>query len=443
MLRIFIIGSAPLPTNEKSMRTAASLRTWQFVKPLLGHSNYQVCLVTIDERQKESRQYTHEDKGAFQHYTLPKNKRFTLRALQRLLRAYDPDVLLGINNFPAYLAAQLKTNVPFWADLNGWLMAEGLEQAKRDQSNVFMPHLFERELLILKKADHFSTVSAPQKYALCGEMMVLGYAHKDSDPAQLIDVIQNASEIFPIDTNDDKASLIRGKLVPDQAFIVSFIGGYNTWVDEDTLFYALEKAIQTNPKIHFVSTGGALSSISQIPFQRFHDKINNSPLRANFHFLGWVETKDMAKLYRESDCGLNVDKNCLETVSGARNRINEMLKFNVPVITTLGSEIANELAQAKVALTAQNGDHKTLAKHILHLAENKESREQLKEKGKSYFASHCSYPKTITPFLEWLKSPQKKSKQVLTLSHKNRLRAAFWYLKKMGGRKLVGKVVRG
>lgn len=443
MTRIFLIGSAPLPNQENSVRNAASLRTWQFVKPLLDEKNYQICLVTIDERQKDKRQITHEDKGSFVHYTLPKKRKFTLRALNRLLRNYEPDIVVGINNYPSYLASLLKTDVPMWTDLNGWLMSEGVEQAKRDKSDIFLPHLYEREISILKRADHISTVSAPQKYAICGELAALGYAHQDSDPAQFIDVVQNASEMFPIDKVNDGEKLIFGKIVPKEAFTVAFIGGYNTWVDEDTLFLALEKAIEKNPRVHFVSTGGALSSISQVPFQRFHDKIHQSSVRENFHFLGWVDTKDMAKIYHETSCGINVDKYCLETTTGARNRLNEMLKFGLPIITTLGSEIAVELDQFQAALTAKNGDHHTLAKHILHLAENKEEQDKLADRGKVYFETHCSYQATVTPFLKWLKNPKKRNKRKIDLQKKSKIQAAYWYMRKQGMKKLMGKALKG
>ena len=35
-------------------------------------------------------------------------------------------------------------------------------------------------------------------------------------------------------------------------------GGYNLWTDVDTLFRGLEAAMARNPKVHFLSTGGAI-----------------------------------------------------------------------------------------------------------------------------------------------------------------------------------------
>ena len=52
---------------------------------------------------------------------------------------------------------------------------------------------------------------------------------------------------------------MRGRLVPEDAFVVLWSGGYNVWSDIETLLQGLEKAMDEQPSIHFLSTGGAIS----------------------------------------------------------------------------------------------------------------------------------------------------------------------------------------
>lgn len=437
MSKLLLIGSASLPNNPSGIRNAASLRTWQFLQSIpRGH---EICLVTIDEKGDAIYQ---EDTDGIEHYTIPKSRN-TIQDIQNIHDTFQPDILVGVNNYPSFLAASLQTTALLWADLNGWVMSEGLEQSKREESDAFMSHLWQREKTILQKADHISTVSAPQKYAITGELMALGRAHKENDPETMVSVIPNATEAFEIDLVQSEEAMIRGKLVPEDAFIISFIGGYNTWVDEEVLFMSLIKAMEQNPNIYFVSTGGKIEHVSDTPFTRFQKNIEMSFYKDRFVFLGWVDTKDMAQIYLESNCGINVDRMCLETTTGARNRINEMLKFELPVITTLGSEIAFELQKYDAGLTAPSGDAETLAQHMLDLAQDIELQGHYKQRAREYFEKRCSYKFANAPFVSWLLAPRRSSKKNIAINRGSKIKQAHLYLKKSGVKGFVKKLWKG
>jgi glycosyltransferase involved in cell wall biosynthesis len=438
---VLIIGSSPLPTDPDGIRTAYSLRTWQFIKPLIDSGDYDVTLIGTDEKQSEQK-LIHKHQTSFTHYTAPKSKTFLVKNIKKVITDTQPTAVIAVNNYPAYIVSQIKNLPPFWADLNGWVMAEGHEQSKRDQSNEFLPELFKREKNIALKADHLSTVSTAQKFALCGELMALGRAHKDFDPSLNTSVIPNATELFEIDTPHNDEPLFRGKTVDKDAFVVSFIGGYNTWVDEETLFKSLEIAMFKNENIHFVSTGGALSAVSSLPYQNFRKLVSESKLKDRFHFLGWIETADMAKVYKESNCAINVDHLCLETQTGARNRINEMLKFGLPVITTLGSEISHDLQIHDAALTAPNGNFETLGKHIQNLATDPILVKNYSEKSAWYTNEIASYKNTIKPLLTFLTKPKNLSKKVINIQKTNVFKSAINYLKKYGVKQFFRKLFR-
>ena len=112
--------------------------------------------------------------------------------------------------------------------------------------------------------------------------------------------------------------------------------------------------MSTCPNLYFVSTGGAIKDVSNKAFSDFLDKIDTSKNKGKYIFLGWINTEDMHKIYQESDIGINVDFLCTETETGARNRLNEMIKFQLPIITTGGSEIAETIGKYKAGECVPN-----------------------------------------------------------------------------------------
>ncbi len=53
-------------------------------------------------------------------------------------------------------------------------------------------------------------------------------------------------------------TVLRGRLASEGDFVVLWSGGYNTWTDVDTLFAGLIKAMKEEPRLRFVSIGGAI-----------------------------------------------------------------------------------------------------------------------------------------------------------------------------------------
>ena len=63
--------------------------------------------------------------------------------------------------------------------------------------------------------------------------------------------------------------IIRGGLIPDDAFVIFYSGGYNTWTDVETLFAALDQLMADYPQMYFVSTGGKIEGHDDLTYSRF------------------------------------------------------------------------------------------------------------------------------------------------------------------------------
>jgi len=463
--KIFIVGSAPLPNEKEGVREAAGLRTEQFLSPIQKLKNTEILLIAISNREikiKNKKTGILEEVDFKTEYFPEKNTRIfwisrhskNLKSfLKTKISEFSPDVCLGVNTFPAYiLSTVLPKNIPFWVDLNGWIMSEGQARGYAEDTNLHLANAFRQERQILSTADKISTVSTAQKFATIGELASMGLLRKENFLEEKVFALPNCTKIFDIDNNktvgnSHGCSLHEKKLfrknpeISDNAFVVSWIGGYNNWVDEKTLFNGLEKAMSTVDNLYFVSTGGAIKNIANKTFSRFLERIENSHYKNRFVFLGWIETADMRKIYEESDAGINVDFLCAETELGARNRINEMLKFGLPILTTGGSEISEEVGRYRAGVTIKNGNSEVLAEELVKLSSNKYDLDLFSQNGKKLSSEVYNEDIVQKPVLEFIQNPEKTVLPRLPLeSPLFFLKNTLLYLKKNGFKIFWSKV---
>lgn len=480
--KILLVGNSPLPNENEQVRPAAGLRTYQFLRPLVGRFDLNLVTIAMPECykseivegwvDKNGEEVESTDKKKFR-FTIHKNNPGLKKILQEIHDEFQPEVIIGVNTYPSYVACSLQSHAPLWADLNGWIMAEAQAQAYKMDSNDYLGHYFEMERVVVARADKFSAVSRAESFALLGELASVGRLNKESFGYKFVEEIVNGIELFDGEEyglnlagswksgwQEESESLYKqqsvtgdafvkdipgngsktlnglskpefglkslpGQTFPDEhackknsvpkdAFVLLWIGGYNTWVDEFTLFKAVNEAMQKCPNLYFVSTGGEIAGLDNFTFAKFKKMIDGSECKERFVFLGWVETAEIPSLYKRAQAGLNVDRRCLETMTGARNRINEMMKFGLPVITTKGSEIACEVSRVGAGVAVKSGDHAALGKAIEELYGEWRSgggRETVKfkeygKKGREYIEMHCNYEEALRPLLAWLENPR-------------------------------------
>ena len=455
MNKIFIVGSAPLPNEKEGVREAAGLRTEQFLSPLQT-AGHKIILVAISNKAEpensEGMPLRHEKKGNMEIFWISRHSKHLTKFLKQKTSGFQPDFAIGVNTFPAYiLSTVIPKDTPFWADLNGWIIAEGQARGWSEDTNLHLANAFRQERQILLKADKISTVSSAQKFATIGELASMGLLRKENFLEEKVFALPNCTKFFDIDksTNpqENKKTLFRGSEkfnIPMNAFVIAWIGGYNNWVDEETLFHSVESAMSQNDKIYFVSTGGAIKNIANTTFSRFLSRINASPYKERFIFLGWIETADMRKIYQESDIGINIDFLCIETETGARNRLNEMIKFGLPVVTTGGSEIAEAIGKHKAGICVSNvysrkkidreNIIKNISKAILTLSKSDKSDFlEYRQGGQKLSTEIFSEDLIQKPVVDFAQNPEKSILTPLPIqSPLFFLKNAFLYLKRNG-----------
>ncbi|MCH8332847.1 hypothetical protein IIC65_02850, partial [Candidatus Sumerlaeota bacterium] len=293
--------------------------------------------------------------------------------------------------------------VPVYLDFNGHPMAEAQMLAKVFGSDDGLLNQWLMVLPSLLGGDRFSTCSTPQKAALLGELGAAGRLNHATADLDIVDVIHPA---VAVSEPRGRPGAIRGKLMPEDGVAVLSTGGYNTWMDEQSLFKALEYAMAKDSRVHFVSIGGAIKGHNEKTFDLFKQRTASSSFTDHYHFCGWMPTEALGDYYLEADLAVNIDLACYEGLLGWRNRILEWAIAEVPIATTTLSELTVDLAERDLVAAMDCGDWKALGDHILALAADPQPARQRAAQCKRYVTEKYDYGRAVGPILEWLESLQ-------------------------------------
>jgi len=408
MAKVLILGTGPLPIERAAYSYGSSNRTWHFAKGLLdkGHRVHAIAfrpMRTQDGREvpdPEHREYrdgelTLDSVDGVRHFY---NDDF----MRSRIDGFAPEVVVGVNAFPACRAAYLDTGLPLWADLNGFGMGEAQIRAQLTGDESAVSLAWQHEIAPLRRADVFSAASGPQRYALIGELAAIGRLRASTCGYEFVHVIPNAREDMP--AIEEESSLRRE--LGGEAVLALWVGGYNYQFDVDSMFEGFEGAMAREPRLHFVSTGGKIDGHNEVSYARFLEKVSRSPRAERYHFLGWLPQEGFEILLRSCDVGVSMDAACYETELGARNRLTEMMRAGLPAITTEGPEIVREIRAAQAGWTVPVGGVDSLAEALLESASSLEERRVRGKNARDMFLEKYTIERSLTPLLRWVEAPQ-------------------------------------
>lgn len=434
---LLLVGSGPLPSEKRNGGNAGGLRTEQFLRSI--PEGFDVSIFVVENEEYKGIK-TKKEVRQLRHVSVSRHDPNIFRHLRQFYWRNSPTCVVGVNFFPCYLAScQIPKHVPFWADMNGWAMAEKQAQAFALQTNDYIPLAKKMEKEILVRADKVSVVSKAQKYAVYGEMAMIGLLTKDSFRHPFVEVIENSCR--PLSSEETLAEKhFRGRVCPEDAIIAVWIGGMNAWADEKTLFEACELVMAKVSNFYFFMTGTDLLGIDEESYPRFQKRVKKSRFHDRFHLLGWIPYEHVPSLLREADMGINVDRMCAETEVGARNRINEMLRYELPIVTTMGSEIAEIVGQSGAGLTCESGESREIANAIEKLCQDKNLQKRCIVAGQTLIKTRFSDTLLQRDFCAWLKNPTHSPKAML--KKKGVFSVGLSYLRHRGIRAFWGRVLR-
>jgi len=404
--RILVLGFAPLPFEKERRLGALCFRTWHVTQALLtaGHEVTLVAVRTAGAYEDESnRPPALRFQGEHFTYYSVQGSRFEGGFAQDVCDRVEPQAIVAVHAYPAWIASRLRSEAPLWADMNGYAMSEAQARAAVTGDDSGIAEAWKWERTALARADMLSVVSTRQKYAVIGEMAAIGRLKGSNYGRDRVHYLPNAVEPQPY---RHTKTVVRGRLVGERDFVVLWAGGYNTWTDVDTLFAGLVEAMREEPRLKFVSLGGAMPGRDEVTFYRFRQLIDESEFADRFLFTGWVPNEEVPNYYFESDVGINIDRFSYEMLIGCRYRILDMLRAGLPVVTTLGTEISEIVEQERLGMTFAPGDAQGLKECLLTLARDESRRKRCAERARDYLLRYRLVADVMKPLQLWANDPR-------------------------------------
>ncbi len=415
MSRVMVIGYGPLPQPGIKAFHGAALRTHQFFQGA-REGKHEVHLYALplhgaeDNAGGDSAELVADRFGDFEYRRFTSHDGdFAVRKLNEEVRRLKPDAVVGVTTYPSYLAAMLTTSAPLWCDLNGYWMAEIQAKCHAEDDDRHLRSAWNIERAILRRLDKFSAVSRPQLHAVLGELAGAGRLNRHTIEYPFGAHVANAAFKWPeSDLNADKAkteNILRGPVVPPESFVILWSGGFKPWADMPTLFVGLNELMSRYMEVHFVATGAGISGAEQGVYHKFQEAVASSPHKERFHLLGWTDSDSLPAIYREADLGINIDGPNYETMFGGRNRINAMATENLPILTTVGTEISEWLEDAHAALVFQMGDSQSLIQAVEPWIDQREKLKDYSRRAKKMMDADFTVSETTRPLKKWLDAP--------------------------------------
>ncbi|MBX7245190.1 MAG: glycosyltransferase [Candidatus Sumerlaeaceae bacterium] len=412
MSTILAIGTGPIFEPDVKVFNGQALRTWHIIRALAANGRSVDALILPVEGSQPDQPggpfYLPGNRDGVDFQKVNSVDRTEMAVeFQKLVDSGIYNAMVAINLNAAAVVCQLETRLPMWVDLCGYTMGEAQAKCGVYQDDSYLRHFWARERLALRRGDRFSCVSFKQMYANLAELAVLGRLSQFNFSHPFCTVIPiAASEEFLNPANYPNERRYRGKLFPTDAFVIIWSGGFNTWTDARSLAGALSLAMEQEPRIHFVATGGAIPGHDEITYETFKSEMLKTGYLDRCHLLDWVEAQEIFALYREGDLGINIDSLNYETVFGARNRLTNMMAAGLPVLTTLGTEISEIIDENKLGYVVRIGRVNDYADALIRAAKNPAERRAFATRARKFVAENFSYEATTRSLIAWADNPQ-------------------------------------
>lgn len=410
MSRLLVAGLSPLPFENARMSYGPGIRTWQFAWSL-ARAGHEVHLLAM-----RAPGYDHAAAPAREERRGVEIERLTDLAfldpsrIRRAIGEIRPDALVGASLHGSAALVPVATALPFWADQFGHAMAEAQAKAALEGRNWPVAHTWSFLAPVLRLADRLSVVSERQRYAAIGELGAVGRLTAETCGYDFTAVIPCAlvpADELPPPPPASGDRVVRGRIVPEDAFVVLWSGGFNVWSDVETVARGLEAAMGRDPRIHFVATGGAIPGLDPSTWTRFQDLVARSPHRKRFHVEGWVPAERVAAYVEEADLGILADRPIYEGLLGSKNRIVQWMGAGLPVVYNRIGELGDLLEDRRLGLTFPPGDAGALGERLAWAATRGSELREMAGRAREVARRELTFEATTRPLLEWATAPRR------------------------------------
>jgi glycosyltransferase involved in cell wall biosynthesis len=399
MSRVLLVGVGLPGYVAGSRHHGPGFRTEQFARGLAADGTELLVLAVLGQGETAPR-----DEVVVPFETVFASERALARGeLDARIAAFAPDCVVGAGAYASSLAAGLAREVPMWADVFGDLMAEAQSKALATGDDWALVHFWNLLRTVLSRADRFSAVSGPQASALVGQLGLAGRLSAATAGEALVHVLPCAAPM----TVASPVRGLRGELVPADAFVVLWSGGFNTWCDVDLLFGGLELALEREPRLHFVATGGAIPGHDERTNAEALARCRRSRDRDRLHLLDWIPSEAVAGLTAEADVGIVVERALYERELGSENRVVRWAAAGLPTVTTARSPLGRALVADAAAFEIAPPTPEALASVLVAAAADPDDVRRRGERAQRWARENASIEGTTEALVAWCRAPRR------------------------------------
>lgn len=400
--RILIYGIAPLPFENTRKNYGPGIRSWQFARALAeaGHEVRLVAVVLDDAYAAPPVAVENVDGVSIERVT--KNQFVDPVHFRSRVAEFAPQGVVGATIYGSYALTVAQPEVPFWADQFGNVMAEAQAKSALDGNDAVVPFFWQLLEPVLCRADRLSVVSERQKWAAVGELGAVGrltFRTIGYDFAAVLPcALQPDAGRGPLPPQRRRASALE----PLRAL---WSGSYNTWSDVRTLVAGLERAMERNARIHFVSTGGEVPGHDESTYRELVERAGRSRFVERFDLRGWVIADELPAIVADCDLGLLTELAIYEGMLGSKNRVVQWMSTGLAVAYNQIGDLGELLEQQHLGLTFPVGDADALADRLCWAADHPHELAAMAERARRHALEHMTFTATTRELVAWAASP--------------------------------------
>lgn len=404
-MRVCVVGTGPWPCEPGAIVTGPCIRLRQFVEPLAAQ-RHEVISILLEEHARPSVPI----KTCQAAISATPEEILHPELLARRVDLAHTGAVIGVGSLmPVASAARLAgyLDVPCWVDYFGDPLAE-LHAAQLRQGGTpditVRDHVwkFVRESLLA--GDMFSTVSAPQRHALLGQLGLLGRYGNHWDISRRVHEIPCGvpTEWTEPAERPPFPQVLRDHGVPPDAPFVYFGGSWNVWLDEVTMARALAGALGANNDLRFVCmgvpTGPAGEAIRATLFRDLSDFV----AQGRAVDLPPQDAETEGALLAWAGACLSLDRPIPEAELGSRNRLLAMIRWGAFPVVSVEAGLEALLVAEGLAAGIHDANAVRASKEILKAcARTPERREEDRARSLDLLKT-LTFERTLEPVVDWI-----------------------------------------
>ncbi len=275
--RILLIGHGPLPGDGSHYTGFPQLRTASFLEGLRS-TPMQVGLVELHTSGPPAREPPvarplARERRDYRHWRLHMASPDWLPTLRALVADWKPGAIVTAGPYhPMRAAIAAAGDLPLWIDVPGdpFAEAQAMQSAARtgfspEPGSSRQPHADQVAAYVaaLQRGDSFSVISRAQGHAILGQLGMVGRLATSPVDWPWFRVVP---PLYPISSLPLQQPRHRA---PGSPLVLLLAGGFNTWLDVETIAEGLHMAMSSGADISVICTGGAFRATTSGPTGAF------------------------------------------------------------------------------------------------------------------------------------------------------------------------------